>query len=124
MFDVSLYIKFVTLFLLIDSIWLVGYQKGHQDQIQSIQHSPLQMNYKAGLLFYALLAPLAFFYFIKPFSTSKKDAFIKGAVLFFLMYGTFDITNKAVFKEYKWDYALKDTLWGTIVGGTISYLLF
>ena len=124
MFDVSLYIKFVTLFLLIDSIWLIGYQKGHQDQIQSIQHSPLQMDYKAGSLFYLLFAPLAFLYFVKPFSTSKKNAFVNGSVLFFLMYGTFDITNKAIFKEYKWDYALKDTLWGTIVGGITSYLLF
>ena len=40
------------------------------------------------------------------------------------MYMTYDFTNKAVFVEYQWDYAIKDALWGSFVFGLVSYLIY
>jgi hypothetical protein len=60
----------------------------------------------------------------KKMSINKQDAFKKGALLGLLMYGTFDITNKTIFKDYTWEYAIKDTLWGTFAMGLTSYIAY
>ena len=36
----------------------------------------------------------------------------------FLMYSTFDLTNKAIFSDYTWNYAVKDVIWGKILVST------
>jgi len=117
------YIKFAVILLVIDMIWLQGFSSFHKDQIQRIQRAPLKLDMKAGTLFY-VLAATAYFKVIKKLSINKEDAFKKGALLGLLMYGTFDLTNKTIFKDYTWDYAIKDTLWGTFAMGAASYLAF
>lgn len=116
-------IKFLFLYLILDSIWLVGMKQLHQQQIEKIQKSSMQFDYLSAILFY-LFAYLAFSKFVKPLSQSKKEAFEKGALMGFLLYMTFDLTNKAIFKEYEWSYAIKDILWGTFVFGLVSYLMY
>ncbi len=114
-------IKFPIILAIIDSIWIT--RNIHKTQIESIQKSPLQLDMTAGILFY-VLAGLAYYKVIKPFSTSKKDSFKLGATIGFLMYGTFDLTNKAIFSNYEWSYAIADMLWGSFAMGLASYLSF
>ena len=115
------YIKFAGLVLLIDLLWIT--QSFHKPQYERVQKTPFIVDKSAAFLFY-LFAPLAYTQFIKPLSTSKQDAFKKGALMGFLMYMTYDFTNKAVFTEYQWDYAVKDALWGSFVFGLVSYLIY
>ena len=68
-------------------------------------------------MFY-LLAPLGFFIFIKPLAINKKQALYYGCIMGFLMYSTFDLTNKAIFSDYTWNYAVKDVIWGKILVST------
>ncbi len=117
------YIKFAFILFAIDMIWLKGFSSLHKDQIQRIQRYPLKLDMKAGTLFY-VLAAIAYFKVIKKMSINKEDAFKKGALLGLLMYGTFDVTNKTIFKDYTWDYAIKDTLWGTFAMGLASYVAY
>jgi len=37
---------------------------------------------------------------------------------------TYDLTNKAIFNDYTWDYCLKDIIWGTFLYGVVSYIMF
>ncbi len=117
------YLKFIAILLAVDSIWLYGNIEGHKKQFEQVQKSPLQIDKVAGFLFY-IVAAIAYFNFVKPYSYTKEDAFKNGALLGLCMYATFDLTNKAVFSEYKWDYAIKDMLWGSFAFGVTSYLLF
>ena len=117
------YLKFIAILIAIDSIWLYGNLEGHKKQFESVQKSPLQIDKLAGILFY-LVAAIAFFNFIKPYSKNKEEAFKNGALMGLCMYATFDLTNKAVFSDYKWDYAIKDTLWGSFALGLASYTIF
>ncbi len=107
----------------IDSIWLYGNFEEHKIQFESVQKSPLKIDKLAGLLFY-VIAAIAHFKFVIPQSKSKEDAFKNGATIGFLMYATFDLTNKAVFSDYKWEYAIKDTLWGSFALGLASYIYY
>jgi len=117
------YIKFAFILLVIDMVWIRGFTSFHKTQLEKVQKSPLQIDMKAGTLFY-VLAAIAYFQIIKKMSINKEDAFKKGALLGLLMYGTFDITNKTIFKDYTWDYAIKDTLWGTFAMGIASYIAY
>jgi uncharacterized membrane protein len=116
-----MYIKFIALVILIDLLWIT--QPFHKTQYERIQKTPFKVDIFGALLFY-LFAPLAYIKFIHPLSKSKSEAFINGALLGFLMYMTYDFTNKAVFQDYKWWYAISDTLWGSFVFGLVSYLIY
>ena len=117
------YISFIIHLIAVDSIWLIGNYEEHKKQLELVQKTPLQVDKIAGFLFY-VVAAIAYFKVIKPLSKTKEEAFKNGALLGFLMYATFDLTNKAVFTEYKWDYAIKDILWGSFSLGLSSYLMF
>ncbi len=117
------HLKFMAILLAVDSIWLYGNFKEHKNQFESVQKSPLKIDKFAGLLFY-IIAAIAHFNFVTPYSKTSKEAFKNGALIGFLMYATFDLTNKAVFSEYKWDYAIKDTLWGSFAMGVASYIYY
>jgi uncharacterized membrane protein len=114
------HLKFMAILIAIDSIWLYGNFKEHKLQIESVQKSPLKVDKLAGILFY-VIAVIAHFKFVIPYSKTAEEAFKKGALIGFLMYATFDLTNKAIFSDYTWEYAIKDTLWGSFAIGLASY---
>lgn len=119
------YIKFLVYIIILDYIWLSipSNKEVNKTLYETIQRSPLQVNITSMSLFY-VFAPLAFIYFIKPVSKTKKEAFYAGCLMGFLMYMTYDLTNKTLFTDFTWRYAIKDVVWGTILFGTISYLVF
>lgn len=61
-------------------------------------------------------------YFVLPNSTSKKDAFINGALMGLLVYGVYDLTNLATILKWTPTFALQDVIWGTFLTATISFL--
>lgn len=115
------YFQFLILLFFIDMIWVS--QPFHKQLYEQVQKTPVMVDRNAVALFY-LVAPLAFIYFIRPLSRTKKDALVYGTILGFLMYATYDLTNKAVFAKYTWDYAIKDVIWGSAVFGVVSYLIY
>jgi uncharacterized membrane protein len=117
------YIKFFLILCVLDFLWLNFTSSFQQSFYTSVQQSPMKVDYYAMILFY-LFAPLVFIYFIKPLATSKQDAFVKGAMMGFLMYMTFDLTSKAVFERFTWRYVIQDVLWGSFVIGMSSYIAY
>jgi len=76
-----------------------------------------------ALLFY-FLVPLGYVFIVRKLATDVKSAFLYGMLLGVLMYGTFDLTNKAIFIDYPWPYTLADMTWGTMVVGLVSAITF
>jgi uncharacterized membrane protein len=111
------------LLLLIDSIWVLGARKIHSQVVESVQKAPLNPDLLPAALFY-LLVPLAYVFIIKKLAKTKTDAFLYGLLVGMLMYGTFDLTNKAIFKDYPWSYTIADMSWGTMCVGVVSLLTF
>lgn len=109
--------------LIIDSIWVMGAGKIHSNVVQSVQKSPIQVSLLPAFLFY-LLVPLGYIFMIKKLATDVRTAFMYGLLLGLLMYGTFDLTNKAIFKDYPWPYTIADMTWGTLVIGVVSAITF
>jgi len=78
--------------------------------VELIQKSPLELNMYGALLSYVCVIGVLY-YFIISQHKPVLDAFLLGI----LLYGTFDMTNISMFKQYAWKTALIDTLWGGIL---------
>jgi len=114
---------FIIILLLVDSIWVIGASKIHSNVIQSVQKSPVKVSLLAAILFY-FLAALGYMLILRKLSTDTKSAFLYGMLLGLLMYGTFDLTNKAIFTDYPWTYTIADMTWGTICIGVVSAIMY
>jgi uncharacterized membrane protein len=117
------YIIFFLTLCVLDFLWLNFTSSFQASFYTTIQQSPMKIDYYAMMLFY-LFAPLVFIHFIKPVSKSKREAFVKGALMGFLMYMTFDLTSKAVLSRFTWRYVIQDVLWGSFVIGMSSYVAY
>lgn len=78
-----------------------------QKNVQLIQKTPLELNVYGALLSYVCVIGILY-YFIIAQHKPIFDAFLLGIFL----YGTFDMTNIAIFTKYSWTTAIIDTLWG------------
>ena len=116
------YIKFLVVYIVIDMIWIIGASKWHMNTIKSVQKSPGDINFTAAGLYY-LLAPLSYVFIIKPLSKTKKELVKNSIIVGLLMYGTFDLTNKALFKDYPWKYTFADMMWGMTSITTTSLIV-
>ena len=85
------------------NIGMITFQKN----VQLIQKMPLELNIYGALLSYVCVIGILY-YFIISQRKPVFDAFLLGIFL----YGTFDMTNLAIFKKYAWLTAIIDTLWG------------
>ena len=61
---------------------------------------------------------LSLYHFILKDNRDPMDAFILG----FTIYGIFDATNLAIFKGWKPELALIDTLWGGVLFYTLTVI--
>ena len=92
--------------LYLNNIGIATFKKN----VELIQKSPLEWTMYGALLSYVCVISVLY-YFIISQHKPVLDAFLLGI----LLYGTFDMTNISIFKQYAWKTALIDTLWGGIL---------
>lgn len=117
------YLIFMIIYLLIDMVWIFGARKMHIHMIESVQKEPLKANMSAAALFY-LMAPMAYVIIIKPYAEDLPDALRLSVAISGLMYGSFDLTNKTIFKNYSWSYTFTDILWGMFSMTLTTFFMF
>jgi len=94
--------------LTVDVLYLYNFgMKTFQKNVRLIQKTHLELNVYGALLSYICVIGILY-YFIISQNKPVFDAFLLGIFL----YGTFDMTNLAMFTKYAWKTALADTLWG------------
>ena len=87
--------------------------------VRNIQNEDMKIDMYGVVGSYILLV-LVLYKFIIMDRRSPSDAFILG----FCVYGVFDFTNIAIFKNYKWIPAIVDTLWGGVLFYTVTYITY
>ena len=105
------------LILLLDSIFLNLMSGKFNDQISLIQGQTIELKYFGVILFY-LLFTLGIYYFGVKKNLNLLDIFILGL----FAYGTFELTNYSIFKDWKLSTVLIDTLWGGVLLSSVVYL--
>ena len=102
-----IYLVSSILILLYDSIYLKLFKNYFAGQVKSIQNSPISLNISAVMLSYLFII-IGFNYFVLGYNMSLSDSFLLGIII----YGIYETTNWAIFKNWSVLSVLIDTLWG------------
>ncbi len=105
----------------IDLVWLSFRQQYHDTLFYSIQKSKLQVNYLAAFLVYVVLAGALYIGAVLN-ASSLKSAGLRGALIGFIMYVFYDLTNMATLTNYTWTMVFTDSVWGGVVSGLACLL--
>ena len=115
-------------FLILDFLWLGFVVKDFNlrqlADIGRIENGQFNLAYFPAVLVYVLMA-LGVVVFVLPKvagETSILWPFLWGALLGFIIYGVFDMTNLAVLKNYPLQFAMMDMAWGTLAFGVVTVL--
>ncbi len=111
--DLKVFGTTVLLLALIDLPWLLLIGETAQKLVLRIQGSDLSLRYGPAFIVYLALA-----YLVLQVET-PLEAFKLGVAV----YAVYDFTNLAMFKNYTWQFALMDSLWGGILFATTRYAL-
>jgi uncharacterized membrane protein len=117
---INIYKLFITaiLFVVLDSIYLNLIKNYFSKQIYLVQGSSIQLNYFAIILCYLFLIIGINYFIIQP-NRSVTDAFILG----FIIYGVYELTNKALLTKWSWLTVIIDTIWGGILFALTTYII-
>lgn len=114
-------------FLVIDLVWISFFlsdvynaQLGNmmRDTPNGVSASAFYIGYIAGILYFAVRPALA--------DGQTKTAFLNGAILGALAYGTYTLTNHAIFTQWSAMLVYSDIAWGAFLTGscaTAGYLV-
>lgn len=118
---VKLYGLTAAVFFAVDLLWLGVVASGfYQEQLGHLLRSDVRWGtaltfyliYVAGILVFAVLPGLE--------AGSLLRAAALGAFLGFLAYATFDLTSRALFRDFPLTVALVDLAWGTVLTATVA----
>ena len=117
MFDFTLLISAITLITL-DFIYFNVIKGFFNKQIQSVQGSPIKINFLGAALTYIFLIS-GLNYFIIKSHKSVNDAFFFGLVI----YGVYETTNYALLNNWSILTVIIDTLWGGTLFALTTYIV-
>ena len=122
---IRIYLIAVSVFFVIDLIWLgVVAKRFYKNQIGFLM-SP-KVNWPAAITFYLLYIVGLVYFAISPALAreSWQTALFTGAFFGFITYATYDLTNLATLKNWPLLVTLVDLAWGTILGSSVSTLTY
>ena len=117
MFDFLILLSAIIM-ISIDFVYL-NVTKGYfSKQIQLVQGSQSKLNYLGAAVCYIFLIVGINYFIIKP-KKSVSDAFLLGIVI----YGVYETTNYAIFKNWSILSVIIDTLWGGLLFASTTYIV-
>lgn len=113
------------IFPLVDYVYLSRITQHFKDLVLKITKEPMEFNLTKGVIAYIFLI-IGINYFI--FSDLKKNnlnqKIIDSIILGLVIYGTFDFTNGTIFKNYDYYTAIMDTMWGGVLFGLVTFIVY
>lgn len=115
--------------MILDFIWIFLNKDLYAKVIKNIQNTKMSINIMGALVAYLLMI-IGFVRFIVPniphkdmdFKNKLINAFKYGALFGFVVYGIYNATNIAIFKNYSISIAFIDTLWGSFAYFATTYI--
>jgi len=117
MFDFRLLVSAIVLVCL-DALYLKVFGNYYSKQVARVQGSEIKLNYLAAIICYIFLIVGLNYFIIKP-KRSVNDAFLFGIVV----YGVYETTNWAIFKNWSVLSVIIDTLWGGTLFALTTFIV-
>jgi uncharacterized membrane protein len=113
----------LAVFFLIDMIWLGLVAKGFYRRHLGAFLSP-NVRWGAAILFYLLFVVGLLAFVVRPaiLRGAPLEALLFGALFGLICYATYDLSNMATIKGWPLIVTVVDLVWGTVLGGAISFL--
>lgn len=109
-------------FIIIDIIWLgLVAKKLYAKHLGYIMAE--KVNFLAAIIFYVVFI-IGLVYFAVMSVSVWWMALLNGALLGFIAYATYDLTNLATLKGWPLKITIIDLVWGTSLGAVVSVLTF
>jgi uncharacterized membrane protein len=122
---VALFLITTLIFFAIDMLWLgVIARNFYREKLAFIFTG--EVNWIAAFIFYFIyIAGILYFAVVPGFDhQSWKMVLLNGALLGFLCYATYDLTNMSTIKQWPLIVVLVDIAWGTILTGSVAVLSY
>lgn len=110
-------VKLSVIFTLIDSVYLYSMSGKFQSMIKNIQGSELKMQILPTIFCYIFLVFLLYYFIIY-----KKQTVLDAFLLGLAVYGVYETTNLAIFKNWNPVIGVVDTIWGGILFSLTFYI--
>ncbi len=118
------------LFCLLDYLWLGNLGKGlYLDNIGNLlllDGQTITPRLIPALIVYLLFAVMLWWLVLPLANSQVGPSFLYGALVGFVIYGIYDMTNLAVFKDWTLFIAIVDWCWGiflcSVTGGFCAYM--
>ena len=117
MFDFLMLVSAI-IFITTDFVYLNVIKDYFLNQIKLVQGSEPKVNFLGVALCYIFLIAGINYFIIKP-RKSVNDAFLLGIVI----YGVYETTNYALFKNWSIFTVIIDTLWGGLLFAFTTYVV-
>lgn len=115
-------------YIIIESIWLFVMRSFYKGELSKFSKDGrlLIRSKTAVILLYPILFA-CFYYFVLRHvrkDTSVTRVLISGVLFGLVIYGIYNLTNKATLLGYTWNMTVIDILWGVICFGLLSVIYF
>jgi len=122
---IKLYLVTLVTFLTIDMIWLGLIARRFYAKYLGFLLSAKPI-WSAAILFYLLFVAGVLVFVVLPglHVNSAKRVLLLGTLFGLVTYGTYDLTNLALIKEWPWIVTVIDMCWGAILAAIVSYVGF
>lgn len=114
---ILLYIVTLVVLGALDAVWITLTKSMYASHIGHLLSGKIV--WWAAILFYLFYAG-AIVYFAVLGSTSLSQAVLRGAILGFTAYMTYDLTNLATLSNWPAQVALMDIAWGTVLTAAVA----
>lgn len=113
--------------LIMDAIWIPAVMKGlylnHVASLLRMENGQIILNPLATAAVYLVMV-LGLYVLVVRQVHDGQQALVMGAVAGLFSYGTFALTNQALFKDWSWLMTIADIAWGTVLMAVVAYVGF
>lgn len=119
---ILVYVLTVFFLIVLDLLWLGKIAKPlYHKEVGSLMRP--EVFWTPALLFY-LLFPIGLLVFVITPSAAPSEALWRGIFFGFIVYSTYNLTNLSLIQGWTKKVTIVDTLWGSILCGALSVLIF
>jgi uncharacterized membrane protein len=121
--SILLYLITWAVFFAIDMVWLGVVAKNFYRKHLGYLMAP-KVGWPAALLFYLLFIAGLVVFAVRPgvLAGAPLKGLLLGAFLGLISYATYDLTNQATIKDWPLVVTVVDLVWGTTLGGLVSWV--
>ena len=109
-------------FTVLDLIWLGILARRIYERYLG-HHMRPQTDWLAAILFYFIfLAGLVYFVVLPAAGLPARKVLLNGAFFGAVAYSTYELTNRAVLKDWPWEIVLIDIAWGALLCSIVAWV--